>query len=232
MQQINLNDSKKTGSKMPSIDEIKEILFVKYKRVTIMCMIIIFLIAVMAIVFGKYSASETAAGEKYAKYVNSLYANDNAGLNKTPTKVILPAEGTVDLDKINADIATAESTLTEIFTFSNGEEYDKSRDTLITMFGEDSDVVKSVFTVNDKTVVNGEEYSYVDIHKVNMKVTNIRTYPIDIKDDGNNRYLSCISFVLATKESANVSYMLSTLYDMDEYGSMIDCDVYLLRNKY
>lgn len=231
MQQINLNNSK-TESKIPSIDEIKEILFVKYKRITIMCMIVLLLIAITGIVFDKYSTSEADASEKYAKYVNSLYADDNASLSKTPTKVILPAEGTVDIDKINSDIAASESILKEIFTFSNGEEYDKSRDTLITMFGEGSDVVKSVFTVNDKTVVDGEEYSYVDVHKVNMKVTNIRTYPIDINEDGNNRYLSCISFSLTTKDSANVSYMLSVLYDMDEYGSMVNCDVYLLRNKY
>lgn len=186
----------------------------------------------MAITFGKYSDSETTAGEKYAKYVNSLYANDNAGLNKTPSKVILPAEGTVDIDKINSDIATAESTLKEVFTFDNGEKYDKNRETLITMFGEDSDIIKSVFTVNDKTTVDGKEYNYVDINGINMKVTNIRTYPIDISNDGNNRYLSCVSFSSTTKDGANVSYMLSVLYDIDEYGSMIDCDVYLLRNKH
>lgn len=231
MQQINLNN-KKTGSKIPSIDEIKEIVFVKYKRVTIMCMIIMFLIAVMVTVFGKYSDSEKSAGEKYAKYVNSLYANDNTASNKLPDKVILPAEGTVDIDKINSDIATAESILGELFTFENGEQYDKNRETLITMFGEDSDIIKSVFTVNDKTTVDGKEYNYVDINGINMKVTNIRTYPIDISNDGNNRYLSCVSFSSTTKDGANVSYMLSVLYDIDEYGSMIDCDVYLLRNKY
>lgn len=235
MQLINLNQNQNPNdkeSKIPSIEEIKEILFVKYKRVTIMGIIIIFMISVMTIVFGKYSDNESEARLQYNKYINSLYADANVESYKTPEQVILPAEGTVDIDKINADIKTAETTIKDIFTFKNGVEYDESRNTMISMFGEDSDVVKQVFTVNDKVTVDGQEFNYVDMNGVNMKVTDVRTYPVDIRDDGYNRYLSCVSFSLVSEDKANINYMLTILYDMDEYGSMIECDVYLLRNKY
>lgn len=233
MQSINLNNNPNSKeSKIPSVDEIKELLLVKYKRVTIMAFIIIFLIAVMSIVFGKYADSEANAQLQYNKYVNSLYADKNVESQKTPTQVILPAEGTVDMDKINGDIKTAETTLKQLFTFSNGEEYDANRDTIIKMFGETSEVATSVFTMNDKVNVDGQQFNYVDINEVNMKATEILTYPIEIRDDGYNRYLSCVSFNIVSKDKANVNYMLSVLYDMDEYGSMIECEVYILRSKY
>ena len=233
MQSINLNQNTDNEKpKIPSIDELKELFLVKYKRVTIMGFIIIFLIAVMVIVFGKYADSEAAAQLEYNKYVNSLYADKNIESQKTPTQVILPAEGTVDMDKVNGDIKTAEATLKQLFTFSNGEEYDANRDTVIKMFGETSEVATSVFTMNDKVEVDGQQFNYVDINEVNMKVTNIRTYPVEIRDDGYNRYLSCVSFNIVAQDKANISYMLSVLYDMDEYGSMIECEVYLLRTNY
>lgn len=233
MQSINLNQNTNDEKpKIPSIDDLKELLLVKYKRVTIMGFVIIFLIAVMVIVFGKYADSEAAAQLEYNKYVNSLYADKNIESQKTPTQVILPAEGTVDMDKVNGDIKTAETTLKQLFTFSNGEEYDANRDTVIKMFGETSEVATSVFTMNDKVEVDGQQFNYVDINEVNMKVTDIRTYPVEIRDDGYNRYLSCVSFNIIAKDKANVNYMLSVLYDMDEYGSMIECEVYVLRSKY
>lgn len=217
---------------MPTIDEIKEILFVKYKRVSIMVLILVALIVITIMSAKSFNASERDAAEAYSKYVSSLYADKNTSTSKQNKTVIIPAEDTVDIDKINADIETADAILTEIFTFENGEQYDASRDKLIGMFGEDSEIVQSVFTVNDKTEVDGQVYNYVDLHKINMKTTDVRTYPLDINDNGNNRYISFVSFSITTDDNQSVSYMLSTLYNIDEYGSMIDCNVYLLRNKH
>jgi hypothetical protein len=229
MQQININNSSDGNSKFPSIDELKELILVKYKRVTIMALILVMLICITAGVFSKYSSSENVAYSKYTKYMNELYATNTTTSTKTTKKVILPAEGTVDIDKINSDIDTAETFLKKIFTFSNGEEYDSNRETLITMFGEDSTITKQVYINNEKTEVDGKEYNYVDLNGLNMKVTDIRTYPIDINNDGNNRYLSCVTFTTHQADGDNISSMVSVLYDVDEYGSIINCDIYLLR---
>lgn len=195
-------------------------------------MLILLIIAVMSVIFSIYSKDELSTRQRYNKYMSALSLNNVANETQTPSKVIVPADNTVDINKVNSDIKTGESLLTDIFTFSNGEEYDADRDKLISLFGADADVVKSVFTENVKTNVDGKEYNYVDTHGVNMKVANIRTYPTNITSNGNNKYLSCVSFSLNRKDNASISYMLSVQYSIDKYGSMTDCDVYMLRTKY
>lgn len=232
MKQINMNDFQNDKLKIPSFSELKELIFVKYKRITIMGCIAFVIMVAMAFAFNKYISSENEACEKYSKYVNSLYATDNTVSQETPKQVILPSKNTVDMNKINSDLKTSEALLQKLFTFNDGATYDENRNTLIKMFGEDSDVVKSVFTVNDKVEVDGKEYNYVDLHEANMEVTDIKTYPIEINNDGNNRYMSLVSFSSHTNDDNEISYMLSVMYDVDEYGSMVECNVYLLDNNY
>lgn len=231
MQQIKISDSD-NKSKFPTKEEIMTLVFEKYRRISIMALL--FLILLMSLFASmSYTKGKTQkARDLYSKYINTKNTESNTFTSKSKKQVIIPSDDAVDSDKLNKEISTAEQFWKDIFTYTNGKEYNDSRSQLIKLFGKKSEMVKNIFTENVEIKVDGNDQTYnrVDQEGANMQTESILTYPLEINKDDNDRYVSFISYRITTSGNANVYDMLSIFYDVDQYGSIIDPKCYLLNN--
>jgi len=221
LQQININNNDKNDNKF-SIDTIKNLIMIEYKRITIMVTIAVILTIAFAAITSIFSKSEAKAIAEYSKYQSDILAdkaNDNDDNVKT---VIIPSDTVVNVNKINSDISSAEKYISTWFDWTNGDEYDVARQNVLDTFGEDS-IMSSIFVENARTASGN---SYVDNFKVNMVINSIKTYPTVINKNDNNEYLSMISVSTNTGNSS-MKYILTITYAYDENSNIVDAHVFL-----
>ena len=228
MEQINLNNNNKPKLKLDK-DTIKQLLLVDYKRITIMACVALILLLSFFVLGSHFKSSENAARDAYNKYQSNQMAQKtykNVDHSNTKT-VVVPSDSTVDVDKINADIKSAEKYMNTWFNWKDGNGYDKARKNVINTFGKDSSMGKMF--VKNARLKSGR--SYVDVFNINMSITNMQTYPIKIRDrgKGNNDYMSIMT-ISSTKDGYSTSYEVMMTYTYNKDSLITDAKAYFIDN--
>lgn len=230
MQSIDVNKKeKKKKIDKATIDHIMHLIRFEYKRVTIMVGIMIALIVIFFVINSIFKSSEEKASIEYGKYQNSILAEQSDKASTIKNTVIIPSDTAVDTDKLNSDIAKAESYIREWFNWKNGDEYDKARESVLNTFGKKS-IMSQIFAKNSRTTVADKEYNTIDMSGLNMSVVDMKTYPIKIDDEGDNEYLSAISVDTRSKNNVTTTWTIMMTYTFDNANFITDARVYFLDN--
>lgn len=233
MQQIDLNHKPK--ERKPKITKDDILAYVNmakttYKRVSIMFLALICLLVAFFISNSIFKKSEANAKTEYGKYQNSILADKSDQSSSSKNTVIIPSDTAVDTDKLYADISKAESYIKSWFNWTNGKEYDAARKSVLNTFGKKS-VMAQVFVKNVTVENGGKTVNLIDQSGLNMTVEEIKTYPLKIRDKGDNEYLSAILVNTNGSNGVSTTWSLVMTYTFDKENFITDAHVYFLNNR-
>lgn len=150
----------------------------------------------------------------------SLQADDLQ--NEIATENIVESATGLDQSRVSRDDKIAEEFISDIMTWSDGETYDKNREKLMELVGEDNEIFESFMPEN----VKYQDLNYIDTHSANSKYEGMESYVTDIDGD---KY-SYIALVTWSTTMANVEGEAQCLfqYTIDGEGNITDLNAFTL----
>lgn len=170
-------------------------------------MAIVATVAVSVLFGGTYASTKSTLAsleDKRTKLANKIHLADNKVLeleverDKKQNEVVLKETG-LDFEMIRQDVQSAESYFKQAFTWSNGGEYDRTRDEYIKSLGKDNSFTKSYLPENIKIDTDDGDLSYIDANSLKSMFSNMSVTPMASEGD-SIRYTAIVEYYVYTSE--------------------------------
>lgn len=145
--------------------------------------------------------------------------------NQSKQDEVIEVSTGYDAERRMADDEIASAFLTKCLTWSSYDEYKSVRDSIKSEYKlKESDNFLKVFFPDVKAYVGkGEpDYNYIDANGLNMSYSDMKSYVVDIDDDGTYSYFTFVTVVSQNKTGAEGETQAAFTYKVTKDGKLYD----------